>query len=105
MEQSGLILGQIFAEWMAGLVAVLVLLALIGFIYQTVATKRDERIYPPPGRLVDIGGFRLHLYGSGPASIEARGEAGPAVILDAGLGDCSLTWSLVQPEIAKFAPV
>jgi pimeloyl-ACP methyl ester carboxylesterase len=49
--------------------------------------------YPAPGRLVDIGGFRLHLNCSGSGS--------PAVVLDAALGGSSISWSLVQPVIAK----
>jgi len=55
---------------------------------------------PMPGRLVDIGGWRLHLHCTGSA------RAGqPTVVLEAGAGDLSLEWSLVQPEVAKFARV
>jgi pimeloyl-ACP methyl ester carboxylesterase len=52
---------------------------------------------PPPGRLVDIGGFRLHL--------NCAGAGAPPVILDAALGGSSVSWSLVQPEAARFAHV
>ena len=52
---------------------------------------------PPPGRLVDIGGFRLHFY--------CAGEGSPTVILDAALGASSVSWSLVQPALAKFTQV
>src|SRR5688500_2523168 len=55
---------------------------------------------PPPGRLVDVGGWRLHLNCTG----DAR-PGQPIVILEAGLGDFSVEWSLVQPEVAKFARV
>src|SRR5918996_1239558 len=51
----------------------------------------------PPGRLIDVGGFRLHL--------NCSGEGSPAVILDAALGGSSLSWALVQPEIAKLTRV
>jgi pimeloyl-ACP methyl ester carboxylesterase len=51
----------------------------------------------PPGRLVDVGGFKLH--------INCTGEGSPAVILDAALGGSSLSWSLVQPEIASATRV
>jgi len=50
---------------------------------------------PPPGRLVDAGGFRLHLY--------AFGQGGPIVVFDAALGASSLSWTLVQAEVARFA--
>ncbi len=56
--------------------------------------------FPPPGKLLDIGGWRLHLNCTG----EARSDK-PTVILEAGLGDFSVEWSLVQPGIAKFARV
>jgi len=56
--------------------------------------------YPPPGQLVDVGGWRLHLHCSG----EAR-PSQPTVILEAGIGDFSVEWSLVQPKAAAFARV
>lgn len=51
---------------------------------------------PPPGRLIDVGGFRLHL--------DARGDAdGPTVVFDAALGGSSISWTLVHDEVARFA--
>ena len=52
---------------------------------------------PPPGKLIDIGGYHLHL--------NCIGNKGPTVVLIAGAGDFSLDWSLVQPAIGKFARV
>jgi pimeloyl-ACP methyl ester carboxylesterase len=52
---------------------------------------------PPPGRLIDIGGFRLHL--------NCAGQGSPAVVLDAALGASSISWSLVQPALAGVAQV
>lgn len=51
----------------------------------------------PPGKLIDIGGYRLHLLCSG--------EGGPTVILESGLGAYSVDWGLVQPQVAKFTKV
>lgn len=50
----------------------------------------DSSFYdlPPPGRLVDLGGYRLH--------INCQGMGSPTVILDAGLGDWSSHWTAVQ---------
>ena len=56
--------------------------------------------FPPPGKLVDVGGWRLHLNCTG----EVRASQ-PTVILEAGVGDFSVEWSLVQPGVAKFARV
>jgi len=49
--------------------------------------------YPPPGELVDVGGYKMHLY--------CQGSGSPTVILDSGLGDFSLAWELVRPEVAQ----
>jgi pimeloyl-ACP methyl ester carboxylesterase len=54
----------------------------------------------PPGKLVDVGDWRLHLNCTG----EARPDQ-PTVVLEAGLGDFSVEWSLVQPRVAAFARV
>ena len=48
---------------------------------------------PPPGRLVSVGNHRLH--------IRCDGQGGPPVIFDAALGGSSLSWSLVQPAVAR----
>jgi pimeloyl-ACP methyl ester carboxylesterase len=53
--------------------------------------------YPPPGQLIDVGGFRLHLH--------CAGEGSPTVVLDAALGGSSVSWSWIQPEIAKTTRV
>jgi pimeloyl-ACP methyl ester carboxylesterase len=56
--------------------------------------------YPPPGQLIDIGGYRLHL------SCQGESEAGaPTVVLDAGLGEDGSSWALVQPEVARLTRV
>ncbi len=56
--------------------------------------------FPPPGKMVDVGGWKLHLNCTG----ELR-PSQPTVILEAGVGDFSVEWSLVQPRVANFARV
>jgi pimeloyl-ACP methyl ester carboxylesterase len=48
---------------------------------------------PPPGQLVDVGGFRLH--------VKCDGAGAPTVVFDAALGGSSISWAWVQPEIAR----
>jgi pimeloyl-ACP methyl ester carboxylesterase len=79
------------------LVATLLLLPLCGLAYQWGATQWDEHRYPMPGRLVEVEGHRMHL--------DCRGTGSPTVLLDAGLGDSSATWALVQPQVARFTRV
>ena len=54
---------------------------------------RTTSSYSPPGKLYDLGGYKLHL--------QSQGSGSPTVIMEAGAGDCSLTWTLVAPVIAR----
>jgi pimeloyl-ACP methyl ester carboxylesterase len=51
----------------------------------------------PRGRLVDIGGYRLHLY--------CTGSGSPTVVLMHGFADFSFTWALVQSGVAQVTRV
>jgi pimeloyl-ACP methyl ester carboxylesterase len=82
---------------LAALVVLLAILALAGASYEAIAAAGDARRYPPPGQLVDVGGFRLH--------IQCVGSGSPTVVLDAGLGGSSLDWSLIQPELGRTTRV
>ncbi|HEV2740315.1 MAG TPA: alpha/beta hydrolase [Candidatus Elarobacter sp.] len=53
--------------------------------------------YVHPQQLVDVGGHKINIY--------CTGHGSPSVILDAGGGQTMLTWSKVQPAIAKFTRV
>ena len=64
-----------------------------GMIYQTAATEADKKNFPPPGNLIDVGGFKMHIY--------CVGEGSPTVILEAMSGGGSPYWGWIQPEIAK----
>jgi pimeloyl-ACP methyl ester carboxylesterase len=55
--------------------------------------KASPESYPPPGRLIDIGRRKLHLY--------CAGKGTPTVILIAGGSAFSIDWVLVQPQVAE----
>ena len=75
------------------------LLALTGALYQRSGRASDLRRFPPPGRLIDVGGASLHVY----ANPEYAGaEGSPPAVFEAGIAATSLSWQLVQPEIANF---
>ena len=80
-----------------GFGGLVVVAAIAGATYQWVATRRDLARTPPPGRLVDVGGHRLHVWCSGSGT--------PSVILETGLGGSSADWGFVQPQVAKFTRV
>jgi pimeloyl-ACP methyl ester carboxylesterase len=56
-----------------------------------------QEIPAPPGKLVDLGGHRLH--------VNCSGNGGPAVLVELGLGDFSFEWILVQNEVARFTRI
>jgi pimeloyl-ACP methyl ester carboxylesterase len=78
-------------------VCLVVLIAGVGATYQLIASVRDRQANPPPGKMIDVGGFRMHLY--------CVGQGSPAVILDSGLSDTWLHWYKVQPQVAQFTRV
>lgn len=74
---------------------------LAGLLYlasaMAAATATDvitDPVYTHAARLVDIGGGqRLNLY--------CTGQGSPTVVMDAGMGDSTVSWALVQPELSK----
>jgi pimeloyl-ACP methyl ester carboxylesterase len=74
------------------LVSVSLLLG-IGAMYQVVRTAVDRNIYTPPGQLVDVGGYKMHIY--------CTGEGSPTVILDHVGATNSAQWALLQPSVAE----
>ncbi|WP_243644055.1 alpha/beta fold hydrolase [Paenibacillus pinisoli] len=66
-------------------------------LFQAAASQRSVRSCPPSGKLVDIGSRKLHAC--------VTGEGGPTVILEAGMGGCSIGWSLVQQELSRHSTV
>src|SRR6478752_506274 len=85
------------ARGLGVVLALIVGLALAGASYEAIAAGSDAQTYPPPGRMVDVGGYRLQIH--------CVGTGSPTVVLDAGLGGTSLDWSLVQPVIGQTTRV
>lgn len=78
-----------------GVVLLLLVLTTVGAVYERVMRRRAATDHPAPGRLVDIGGRRLHL--------DCRGTGAPIAILEAGLDmNGSLAWASVHDSIAGF---
>jgi pimeloyl-ACP methyl ester carboxylesterase len=51
----------------------------------------------PLGKLVDLGGHRLHL--------NCTGKESPTVVVENGLGDFSFDWILVQSRVSRFTRI
>ncbi|MER7859295.1 alpha/beta fold hydrolase [Amycolatopsis japonica] len=72
-----------------GLAVAAVFMAAVGWLYQLVGQRRDERQFLPPGRLIDVGGRRLHI-------IERAGTGnGPSVVVLPALGTPAVEWQKV----------
>jgi pimeloyl-ACP methyl ester carboxylesterase len=82
-------------RWLRYFVYGIVLLLVGGAIFQGIATSKT--LHHPPGALVDLGGYRMHL--------NCTGSGGPVVVMDSGNGDSWLSWRDVQPRIAEFTRV
>jgi pimeloyl-ACP methyl ester carboxylesterase len=90
----------------AGIVTGIVIGALVlvvgtTWLFGSRAKKRLAAQYPPPGQMVDVGGYQMHIHCRGPEG----NDGGPTVVLDTGLGEPSLSWGSVPEQIAEFARV
>jgi pimeloyl-ACP methyl ester carboxylesterase len=78
----------------AAIASLILLIVIIGVVYEMTSRSRAAREFPPQGKLVDIGGRRIQL--------DCRGTGSPTVVFESGLDiNGSLSWSAVHDEIAK----
>jgi pimeloyl-ACP methyl ester carboxylesterase len=71
--------------------------AAAGFVFEKHVTTRDAKRFAMPGRLIDAGGFRMHL--------DCTGTGSPAVILEGGFVNSWLEWEKIQPALARTTQV
>ena len=62
-----------------------------------IAAGAAEAAPKPPGKLVDLGGHKLH--------VNCTGKGNPTVVVENGLGDFSFGWILVQTKVATFTRI
>lgn len=75
----------------------LAVLGLANNVYRRIGEARDARRYPPPGELVDIGGWRLHLC--------RAGEGAPSVVIVPCMSGPGSEWQHVQRGLAPYTGV
>ena len=80
-------------------VTLAMLVAGLGGLYQATTASPQTAAGPMPGKLVDVGGYRLHLNCIGTST------SGPTVVLLNGLGETSPLWTRVQPAVAATSRV
>jgi pimeloyl-ACP methyl ester carboxylesterase len=79
-------------RWLLSPVFTLLLLCAVGGGYETVRKAADANAYPMPGRLIDVGGHRLHL--------NCTGSGSPTVVIQPGGGDFSSGMAWIAPAVA-----
>jgi len=68
-------------------------LAALVLVTATVSAETPK----PPGKMVDVGGHRLH--------VNCSGQGHPTVVVENGLGDFSFDWVLVQKRVSGFTRI
>jgi pimeloyl-ACP methyl ester carboxylesterase len=69
----------------------------VGAVFGNLAEVRTHDTYAAPGRLVDIGGHRLHL--------DCHGQGGPTVVLASGLGEFSASWARITDQVGDMTRI
>jgi pimeloyl-ACP methyl ester carboxylesterase len=86
--------GRWAARGFAGVTLIGLAIVTTGAGYEAIASTQDATQYPAPGRMLDVGGHRLH--------IDCSGQGSPTVVFDAGAGEVgSLAWGSVPAQIAS----
>lgn len=80
-----------------GLGLLILALAVLGTTYQALGAWFDWQAFPPPGEMIDVGDYRLHLY--------CQGEGKPTVILESGLSATVAMWARIQAGLAETTQV
>jgi pimeloyl-ACP methyl ester carboxylesterase len=84
-------------RWLLYPVVAALIVGPIGGMYETAARAHDQRAYPAPGTLHDVGGHRLHL--------NCTGSGSPTVVLENGLGGTSPLWTRITADVGRTTRV
>lgn len=85
-------------EWvLLSLVILLCVTAASSTIFNAIALRYYRAIFSPLGKIYSVNGHDMHLY--------CTGAGFPTIVLDAGMGNDSLAWGKVQPELSKTTRV
>jgi pimeloyl-ACP methyl ester carboxylesterase len=75
----------------------LILLLLVGFVYQSYKSYVDSSSFEKSGEMLDVGGYSLYVEDSGSGKVN--------VIFDSGMGDELSVWNKVANKVSKFSRV
>src|SRR5579871_5917386 len=82
-----------FFKWAVLIVVALgIVVAVCGILYQAIGNWRDARRFPQRGRSVNLG----PQFANTSLNIDCSGQGSPTVIMDTGLGVPAVGWNFVQ---------
>ena len=84
-------------RWLVVPVIATLLLIAVGGAFATVSAATGRTAESAAGQMVDVGGHRLY--------IECTGSGSPTVVLQAGLGASSSSWTSIAPKVAASTTV
>jgi pimeloyl-ACP methyl ester carboxylesterase len=79
-------LTRIVKRLFVGVVAVFLIVVLAGNAYRIYGRYMLDRDFRPPGKMVDVGGIRMHIH--------CAGEGSPTILLEAGSMGFSTSWAV-----------
>ena len=91
---------KIKALWMKilfSLGALVVLLVISGAAFEGIASYQGAKNYPPKGKLVDVGDFKLHL--------QKQGSGEPTLVFETGSGVASTGWGDLPKRLSQYGTV
>jgi pimeloyl-ACP methyl ester carboxylesterase len=77
------------------LVQLLVIVLVVGRIYEVMMEARDDKRMPPPGQLFDVEGHLMHIH--------CQGQGSPTIVVEQGSGEQSLGWSEVIENMSRIS--
>ena len=83
--------------WLVYPVFAALMVSAVGGAYETYREEADRASFAMPGRLIDVGGHRLH--------ISCTGTGRPTVVLEPGLGEPSSAMAWIAPAAASTTRV
>lgn len=77
------------------IVQLLVIVLVVGRIYEVMAEARDDKRLPPPGQMFDVDGHMMHIH--------CQGQGSPTIVVEQGNGAQSLGWSEVNESMSRLS--
>ena len=84
-------------KWLKRFGLGVLLLVVVGIVYQKLGERHDAKAFSMPGQLVDVGHHRLHIW--------CTGQGSPTILMLAGSGTPSVSSYALQAELTKTSRV